>query len=61
MIGPTRRWLAPRVKDLIAARIGLMPGARVGAPAWGPGSGAPNVEPRATAEPKAERFEHPVR
>lgn len=61
MIGPTRRWLAPRVKDLIAARIGLIPGARVGAPAWGPGSGAPNVEPHATAAPRGERFEHPVR
>ena len=71
MLGPSRRWMAPRIKRLIADRIGLPAGLNAGAPAWGPGSGASNVErgpaPQARAEAKQPDlhqpgpFNHPVR
>lgn len=62
MVGPSRRWMAPRIKRMIADRLQLSPG--LGAPAWGSGSGASNVEPPgpAPARPKPPgRFDHPVR
>lgn len=64
MIGPTRRWMAPRIKRLIADRLHIFPSVGAGAPAWGSGSGASNVEPErpTAAQPKAAaRFDHPVR
>lgn len=47
--GPTRRWLAPRIKDMVTSRITVMPGVTVGPPRPGP-----------AAEETRRRFDHPI-
>ena len=47
--GPTRRWLAPRLKQMVASRVQLMPNVEVGAPRAGP-----------AVKKTQAHFDHPV-
>jgi UPF0716 protein FxsA len=60
---PTRRWLAPRIKQWVGARINILPGVKFGGPTAGRGASQQTVFSNQSGQDKqrpASPFDHPV-
>lgn len=60
---PTRRWLAPRIKQWVVARINILPGVQFGSPTAGRGASHQSTfssPPKPEKQRTGSSFDHPV-